>query len=192
MARGARDLELKTIHVTTRAQWRRWLERHHENEREVWLVSYRTHTGRSRISYNDAVEEALCFGWIDSNQKGVDEDRLAQRYTPRRRAGGLSEMNKQRVRRLVAEGRMTPAGLAKIGDALEVEPFTLAQDVEQALRHDLATWQNFEAFPESYRRVRVAYVEAARRRPGEFERRLRHLVDMTAKNKRFGFVKEFR
>jgi hypothetical protein len=87
---------------------------------------------------------------------------------------------------------MTPAGLAKIGDALEVEPFTLAQDVEQALRHDLATWQNFEAFPESYRRVRVAYVEAARRRPGEFERRLRHLVDMTAKNKRFGFVKEFR
>jgi uncharacterized protein YdeI (YjbR/CyaY-like superfamily) len=192
VARGARDLELKTIHVTTRAQWRRWLERHHENEREVWLVSYRTHTGRSRISYNDAVEEALCFGWIDSNQKGVDEDRLAQRYTPRRRAGGLSEMNKQRVRRLVAEGRMTPAGLAKIGDALEVEPFTLAQDVEQALRHDLATWQNFEAFPESYRRVRVAYVEAARRRPGEFERRLRHLVDMTAKNKRFGFVKEFR
>jgi uncharacterized protein YdeI (YjbR/CyaY-like superfamily) len=192
MARGSGNRALKTLHVTTRAQWRRWLERHHETEREVWLVSYRTHTGRSRISYNDAVEEALCFGWIDSNQKGIDEDRVAQRYTPRRRAGGFSEMNKQRVRRLVAEGRMTPAGLAKIGDALQVEPFTLAKDVEQALRKDRATWRNFQAFPESYRRVRVAYVEAGRRRPGEFEKRLRHLVDMTAKNKRFGFVKEFR
>ena len=192
MAAGSGDRELKTLHVTTRAQWRRWLERHHETEREIWLVSYRTHTGRSRISYNDAVEEALCFGWIDSNQKGIDEDRVAQRYTPRRKGGGLSEMNKQRVRRLVAEGSMTPAGLAKIGDALKVEPLVLAKDVERALRHDRATWRNFAAFPESYRRVRVAYVEAGRRRPGEFEKRLRHLVDMTAKNKRFGFVKEFR
>jgi uncharacterized protein YdeI (YjbR/CyaY-like superfamily) len=113
MARGSADRELKTLHVTTRERWRNWLARRHEIEHEVWLVYYRKHTGRPRISYNDAVEEALCSGWIDSTQKGIDEDRVAQRFTPRRRAGGLSEMNKQRVRRLVAEGRMMPSGLTE-------------------------------------------------------------------------------
>jgi uncharacterized protein YdeI (YjbR/CyaY-like superfamily) len=183
---------MKLLEVTTRASWRAWLRRHHRSESEIWLVFARSHTGRPRISYNDAVEEALCFGWIDSTQKGVDDEWLAQRFTPRRRVGGLSEMNKQRVRRLVQENRMTPSGMAVIGDALEEKPFTLAPDVERALKEDAETWRNFRRFPEPYRRIRVAYIETGRSRPGEFEKRLRHFVKMTAQNKRFGHVPEFR
>ncbi len=180
------------MYVTSREQWRAWLHEHHQTEAEVWLVYYRKASGKPRISYNDAVEEALCFGWIDSNQKGIDDERFAQRFTPRRRVGGLSEMNKQRVRRLVAKGRMTPAGMAVIGDALDLDPFVLSPDVERALHGDPETWRNFEAFPESYRRLRIAFVESARRRPAEFDKRLAHFVKLTKQNRRFGYVKEFK
>jgi uncharacterized protein YdeI (YjbR/CyaY-like superfamily) len=162
---------MKLLAVTDRAKWRAWLEKHHDKESEIWLVYFRKGSGKPRISYNDSVEEALCFGWIDSIQKGIDDERLAQRFTPRRRMGGLSEMNKQRVRRLAREGKMTTAGMAVIGDALEEEPLTLSADVERALRKDPDTWKNFKGFPESYRRVRMR---------------------MTSQNKRYGWVKEFR
>lgn len=183
---------MKLLTVTERAKWRAWLEKHHDTETEVWLVYFRTGSGKPRISYDDSVEEALCFGWIDSIQKGIDEERFAQRFTPRKRIGGLSEINKQRVRRLAREGKMTPAGMAVIGDALEEEPLTLSADVERALKKDPEAWKNLQAFPESYRRVRIAWIESARPRPEEFAKRLRHFVRMTSKNKRFGWVKEFR
>lgn len=183
---------MKLLTVTDRAKWRAWLEKNHDRESEVWLVYYRKATGKPRISYSDAVEVALCFGWIDSIQKGIDDQRLAQRFTPRKRVGGLSEINKQRVRRLASEGKMTPAGMAVIGDALEEKPLTLSTDVERALKKDPATWKNFRAFPESYRPVRIAWIESARRRPEEFAKRLRHFVEMTSRNKRFGWVEEFR
>lgn len=183
---------MKLLTVTDRAKWRAWLEKHHDKESEIWLVYYRKASGKPRISYNDSVEEALCFGWIDSTQKGIDDERFAQRFTPRRRLGGLSEMNKQRVRRLAREGRMTPAGMAVIGDALEEQPLALSADVERALKKDPEAWKNYTAFPESYRRVRIAWIESARRRPEEFAKRLDHFVQMTSRNKRFGFVKEFR
>jgi uncharacterized protein YdeI (YjbR/CyaY-like superfamily) len=183
---------MKLLTVTGRAKWRAWLEKHHDTDSEIWLVYYRKASGKQRISYGDAVEEALCFGWIDSIQKGVDHERLAQRFTPRKRIGDLSEINRQRVQHLFREGKMTPAGMAVIGDALEVKPLVLTADVKEALRKDRATWRHFKAFPESYRRVRVAYVESARGRPEEFVKRLGHLVEMTAKNKRFGWVEDFR
>jgi uncharacterized protein YdeI (YjbR/CyaY-like superfamily) len=182
---------MKLLTVTDRARWRAWLEKHHDKESEIWLVYYRKASGKPRISYNDSVEEALCFGWIDSVQKGIDDQRLAQRFTPRKRVGGLSEINKQRVRRLVSEGKMTPAGMAVIGDALEERPLTLSADVERALRKDPDTWKFFQAFPEPYKQLRIAWIESARRRPEEFDKRLRHFVKMTTRNKRFGWVKEF-
>src|SRR5207245_7293868 len=113
------------VHLTTRGQWRRWLAAHHANEDGVWLVNWRAGTGKPRVSYNDAVEEALCFGWIDSNQRAIDDERVAQRFTPRRRPGGFSEMNRQRARRMMQEGKMTPAGMALSGDAWELRPFPL-------------------------------------------------------------------
>jgi uncharacterized protein YdeI (YjbR/CyaY-like superfamily) len=180
-----------------RAKWRAWLRRNHRARTHVWLVYPRQASGRPRISYNDAVEEALCFGWVDSQQKGVDAARLAQRFTPRRPGSVLSEMNKQRVRKLVAQRRMAKAGLEAIAGVFDPDapepPLRLAPDVRRALRADPAAWRNFQALPEGYARIRVAYVEAGRRHgPEQFAKRLRNLVAKTAAGKRFGFVKEMR
>jgi uncharacterized protein YdeI (YjbR/CyaY-like superfamily) len=107
------------LYVTTRDEWRAWLAEHHDTEREVWLVSYKKHTGRPQIPYDDAVEEALCFGWIDSLVKTIDDERFAQKFTPRKEKSNWSESNKRRVRKLVREGRMTEAGLATTKGILE-------------------------------------------------------------------------
>ena len=116
----------KTLYVTQRSEWREWLSANHGTEKEIWLIGYRKEAGKPGLPYNDAVEEALCFGWIDSTMKKVDAERNAQRYTPRRPNSPLSEMNKERVRRLIAAGLMTPAGLAAAGD-LSTENFTIAE-----------------------------------------------------------------
>ena len=107
------------LYVTTRDEWRAWLAEHHDTEREVWLVSYKKHTGRPQIPYDDAVEEALCFGWIDSLVKTIDDERFAQKFSPRKGKSNWSESNKRRVRKLVREGRMTEAGLATAKGILE-------------------------------------------------------------------------
>src|SRR3954463_13551246 len=103
----------KTLHVTSREEWRAWLTTHHASETVVWLLFYKKHVGRPRISYDHAVEEALCFGWIDSIVKKVDDEKFAQKFTPRRGGSKWSALNKQRLRKLIREGRMTEAGLAK-------------------------------------------------------------------------------
>lgn len=175
------------LDVATRTEWRDWLACNHDKKKEIWLVYHRKASGRPRISYNQAVEEALCFGWIDSQVKNIDKDSFAQRFTPRAPGRSISEMNKERIRRLVVEGRMTPAGMAAAGEVesrLEIAPDILAE-----LQNDPQTWANFEAFPEHYKIIRVAFIEGARRRPAEFKRRLNHFLEMTAKGKMFGMVK---
>jgi uncharacterized protein YdeI (YjbR/CyaY-like superfamily) len=179
----------RTLYVHRVADWRAWLRKHHKTSREIWLVYYRKDSGKPRISYNDSVDEALCFGWIDSTAKKLDADRFAQRFTPRRSGSNTSEMNKARARRLVREKRMTPAGLAAIG-TLHAPRLVIPADIRAAFVRDADAWKHFQRFPASYRRIRVAFVEGARRRPEEFRRRLRNLVRMSAKNERFGMVRE--
>src|SRR5689334_13365691 len=104
----------KTLYAKNRMQWRSWLAKHHRSASEIWLVYYKKNSGKQRIPYNDAVEEALCYGWIDSTLKPIDKDRYAQRFSPRRKNSVLSEMNKERVRRLVRARKMTAFGLASI------------------------------------------------------------------------------
>jgi len=106
----------KMLYVTNREKWREWLERFHDKEKEIWLVFYRKNSGKPRIPYNDTVEEALCFGWIDSIEKGIDHERFAQRFTPRKPKSQWSETNKERVRRLLKDGKMTKSGLAVLGN----------------------------------------------------------------------------
>ena len=190
----------KTLYVADRKKWRAWLQKHHRSEPEIWLVYYKQGSGRARIPYNDAVDEALCFGWIDSTTKPIDGDRWTQRFTPRRRGSKLSAMNRVRVERLIEQGRMTPAGLAALGDALGsagdgrsadsacARPLKIPPNIRRALRRDKATWANFEAFPESYKRIRIGWIDAARHRPEVFEQRLRYFLRMTAQNKRYGMV----
>lgn len=181
---------MDTFYAKDRDEWRVWLQEHHAQAKEIWLIYYRKATGKPRVSYNAAVEEALCFGWIDSQQKGIDEERFAQRFSPRKPGSNWSETNKVRLRNLIAAGKMTPAGLAAAEGVILEEPFRIASDVEAALRQDAQTWENFLGFAEDYRRIRVAFVETARNRPEEFKKRLANLVKMTAQNKTFGYVKE--
>ena len=146
-------------------------------------------SGKGRIAYNDAVEEALCLGWIDGVMKGIDADRFAQRFSPRRSAQSqLSETNKERVRRLVRAGLMTPAGMEKIRGRMS-ERFVPAPDIIAALQRDPVAWENFQRFPKWYQRVRLGWLDAFRARPEIFRARLRYFLKMTAQNKRYGMVK---
>jgi len=202
----------ETLDVATAKEWRSWLRKHHRTAREVWLVYHPKASGKPSIAYNDAVDEALCFGWIDSTVKslpagdrgkpggrgdpagGLAGDR-AQRFTPRRKTSGISEMNKARVRRLLRERRMTKAGLAALEgiagaeDLLKPKPVKLAPDVRAALREEPQTWKNFVGMPEDYKRIRLGFIEGARARPKVFATRLRYFVKMTRAKKQYGMVR---
>lgn len=114
---GATSPERARIHPVTRIAWRAWLSDHAADTQGVWLVSWRKHTGRPAMTYSEAVEEALCFGWVDSKPAKLDEDRTMLYFSPRRRGSAWSRPNKERVQRMVAEGRMTRAGLAAVEQA---------------------------------------------------------------------------
>ena len=104
----------ETLLVTSRQEWRAWLAQHHANHKEIWLVYYKKTSGKVGITYEESVEEALCFGWIDGAIKGIDAETYAGRFTPRRPKSPWSESNRSRVARLMQEGRMTEAGLATL------------------------------------------------------------------------------
>ena len=178
----------KTLLVTNRKAWRAWLKKNHGRKSEIWLIYYKKHSGRPRISYNHAVEEALCYGWIDSTVKRLDADRMAQRFSPRRPKSFLSETNKERVRRLIKARKMTRFGLTKIRAQLN-EKFVPARDIIAELKKDAPTWRNFSSFPESYQRIRVGWIDGSRHRPDVFRQRLRYFLKMTAQNKQFGMIR---
>ncbi len=113
----------ETLHVTRLEEWRAWLEEHHATSKEIWLVSYKKSAGKPRVTYEDAIDEALCFGWIDSTAKTIDVERSALRFTPRRPKSHWTEVNKERARRLIASSRMTESGMAVLPD-LDVKDST--------------------------------------------------------------------
>ena len=172
----------KVVEPTSRAQWRTWLIKHHATEKEIWLL---TDAEQPAVSYLDAVEEALCFGWIDSVGKRVSAAVRAQRFSPRRPRGNWTELNKARARRLISLKLMTDAGRAVLPD-LET-PFTIAPDVLAALNEAPGARGFFEACPLLYRRIRVGYVEEQRKKsPAEFAKRLANLVARSAERKHLG------
>jgi uncharacterized protein YdeI (YjbR/CyaY-like superfamily) len=179
----------ETLDVRTRAAWHSWLARNHSRKKEIWLVYHAKASGRPSLAYNDAVDEAIAFGWIDSTVKGVGAHARAQRFTPRRKGSPLSEMNKARASRLVREGRMSPAGRAALGSALRREPLVVAPDVGRALRAEPGAWARFVRLPIAYKRIRLGFIEGARGRPQIFATRLRYFVRMTAQGKRYGMVR---
>ena len=178
----------KTLEITNRKDWRSWLQKNHSKEKEVWLIYYKKSSGKPRIPYNDAVEEALCYGWIDSIFKGINEKKFAQRFTPRKAGSPISEMNKERVRRLIKNKFMTLIGLKSISFDRK-EKFTIAKDILEALKLNEQTWKNFQKFSMGYKRVRIGYIEDARKHDQKiFQNRLNNFIKMTAKNKKFGMV----
>ena len=175
------------LEVATRSEWRAWLRRNHQTAKEVWLVYPKKHTGRPRIAYNDAVEEALAFGWIDSTARKVDENRYAQRFTPRRPNSSYSEANLARLRAMAAKRKIIPEVLAKVKPLLVEKPVVFPPDILAALKADRETWKNFEALSDSYKRIRIGYIDGARDRPEEFAKRLRNFLKVTKANRIIGF-----
>lgn len=178
--------EAKLLHVKDRREWRAWLRQHYRSEKDIWLVYYKKHTGKARIAYNDAVEEALCFGWIDSIVRRVDDERFAQRFSVRNPKTPYSQANQERLRALIQQGKVVKAVRARLENRA-AETFEAPPDILRAIRANRQAWKNFQALSPAYVRIRLAYIDGARKRPEEFRKRLRHFIAMTAQNKRFGF-----
>ena len=176
----------KTLHVTNPKDWRKWLKKHYKTEKEIWLVYHKKETGKPRIAYNDAVEEALCFGWIDSIVKKLDDERTVQRFSPRKPNAKYSQANIERLRTLVAEKRVIKAVAESVKDILN-EKFKIPPDILKAIKSNKEAWKHFQKFSDSYKRIRIAFIDGARKRPDEFKKRLQHFIEMTEKNKMFGF-----
>ena len=172
----------ETLYVTERQDWRAWLEQHFESKPEIWLVFPKQASGKPAISYNDAVEEALCFGWIDSIRKSLDADSSAQRFSPRRPGSGFSQPNKERLAWLAERGKLHPS-IQAAAEALIAEPFEFPPDIIAAIQADAAAWANYQKLSPGYQRIRIAYIDGARSRPEEFEKRLDNFIQKTAENK---------
>ncbi|MCB0153188.1 MAG: YdeI/OmpD-associated family protein [Anaerolineae bacterium] len=160
------------VQIESRAEWRAWLEKNHSQPAGIWLVTFKKHCGEKYVSYDDIVEEALCFGWVDSLPRKLDADRSMLWLAPRKAGSNWSKLNKERVERMLAAGLMTPAGLAKIEGAKAdgswqaldaVEALEIPPDLADALAAYDAAGANFEAFPRSAKRGILEWISNAKR-----------------------------
>lgn len=186
--------ELKSYYAKDRNAWRKWLEKNHAKSPGVWLIYYKKSSGKSRVEYNDAVEEALCFGWIDSTIRPIDDEKYMQRFTPRKPKSGWSALNKRRVEKLIDQKLMTKAGLQKIEDAKKIgaweyldhiEAIQLPHDFAKALAKNKKAKVNFENFP-PYAKKQFLYRINLAKRPETRKERIQLLVKRAAENKKPG------
>ncbi len=178
--------ELKTLYVSSRKEWRKWLESNFDKEKSIWLIYPHKNSGKPRIVYNDAVEEALCFGWIDSTIKTYDENSSMQRFTPRNPKSSFSQPNKERIKWLLKNNQLHTTIMEK-GKEIGNEEFIFPEDILEALQSDKKVWRNYTKFSDAYKRIRVAYIDNARKYPEEFEKRLQNFIKKTKANKQIGF-----
>lgn len=182
------------LYVTNRDQWRTWLERNHEAKKEVWLIYYKKHTGKPTIPYADAVEEALCFGWIDSTVQRIDDQRYARKFTPRKNKSKWSELNIKRARKMIREGRMTEGQLEtfkevekKNKSVLKTGPskkkLVIPSDLNKALSTDKKALENFNGFAPGYKKLYVRWIKDAKRKETR-ERRIKQTVRWAAQNRK--------
>jgi uncharacterized protein YdeI (YjbR/CyaY-like superfamily) len=184
---------IKTLDLRTRAQWHAWLEKHHPSASEIWLVFHKQHTGKTSIDYEAAVEEALCFGWIDSLVRRLDADRFARKFTPRKPDSRWSDLNRRRYAALAKRGLLREGG--RINSPAGKRAYTLRQRrplnaavpayIERAFKANAAAWRFFATLAPSYRRAYVGWIDAAKREETR-ERRLREAVLRLAKGEKLG------
>jgi uncharacterized protein YdeI (YjbR/CyaY-like superfamily) len=179
-----------SVHPKTRAEWRKWLKQNHTRTEGVWLISYKKGTGQPRLEYDEAVEEALCFGWIDSKPNKLDEERSMLWYAPRKAGTGWSKINKARAEKMIETGRMTPAGLAKIEaaqrdgswNALDaIEALEIPPDLATALSANPIAQQNFDAFPRSVKRGILEWISIAKK-PETRAKRVKETARLASEN----------
>ncbi len=185
------------LYFTNRKDWRKWLEKNHLKRSEVWLVYYKKHSGKPRIAYEDAVEEALCFGWIDGKIKKVNEDYFIQRFTPRRSGSRWSKYNIERVRKLIKDDLMKPEGMKAYQIVLDKpeliyedirngEP-SVPEDLLTALLKSITAYNNFQAFPPSTQRLYIEWLNSAKKAETR-SRRIGKIVSNADKNIRPGMM----
>ena len=180
---------METLYVENRGEWRAWLESNHQQATEVWLVHYKKETGRPQIEYEAAVEEAICFGWIDGKIRKLDKARYARLFTPRKSRSTWSRINIERARRMIEEGKMTAAGSAVFDPRNQTSalPTKLPTSLEEQFRKHETAWQNFTHFPPSYQRMTIGWVASARQEATQL-RRLQQLIAKSAANQRIKFM----
>lgn len=188
---------IDAIYLPTREQWREWLQECHETETVVWLEYYKKHTGKPSIPYNDAVEEALCFGWIDSTVRRIDEERYMQKFTPRKMKSTWSVSNVIRVEKLIKQGKMTAKGLepyqyAKKQNLLPdplLKKETRVPDIpswfREALDKNPAARSHFYKLAPSHRRNYIGWIMGAKKAETKL-RRLDEAIDLLSKGKILG------
>ncbi|MBD1851554.1 YdeI/OmpD-associated family protein [Leptolyngbya sp. FACHB-711] len=183
--------QLEIVEAIDRLAWRQWLAEHHQTAIGIWLLYYKVGSGKPSIRYPEAVQEALCFGWIDSKVQTLDDDRYRQIFTPRKPGSVWSKLNKQYVANLIEQGLMTEAGMAKIiaaqqdgsWNALdEIEALVIPIDLEQALVVDQAAQQNFQAFSNSVKKNILSWIGSARR-PETRSNRIQQTIKAAAQNR---------
>jgi uncharacterized protein YdeI (YjbR/CyaY-like superfamily) len=183
----------KTTSAASRSEWHDWLEQHHASEKEVWLVYTKKGSGKPSITYLESLEEALCFGWIDSIIQKIDEEKYARKFNPRRAGSKWSELNKHLVAKLNQEGRMTPAGLATVDFSLpEAEAprpkrpeLPLPDWLKAGLMTSPKAWENFDRLPPSHKRNYIGWISDAKKEETR-QRRIQEAIKRLEKNERLG------
>lgn len=184
---------IKTFYTSSRAEWRNWLSKNYKTESEIWFIFPMKETGEASLSYNDAVEEALCFGWIDSTIKHIDETHRAQHFTPRKNGSPYSRPNIERLIWLEKQNMLTDEIRESVLPLIKA-PYEFPEDIIAAIKENTETWKNYQNFPEGYKRIRIAYIDAARNRPEEFKKRLESFIKKTHRNvliKGFGGIDKY-
>jgi uncharacterized protein YdeI (YjbR/CyaY-like superfamily) len=188
---------METLKVTSREDWRRWLQAHHDTETELWLIFDKKHTAVPNVPYGETVEEALCFGWVDSIIKRLEENQYARKYTPRRPGSPCSELNKTRARRMIDAGRMTPAGLELVREAQasgewdrkhrppKIPTDRIPPELRDTLDANPAARKNFFALAPSYRERYIMWIASAKR-PDTRRRRSAEAVRKLERGEKLG------
>ena len=180
---------LIVLDVRTRAAWRQWLAKHHASSPGIWLVRHKQHSGVESMPYEDLVCEALCFGWVDSLIKRLDNDHYSIKVTPRKGTSKWSEINRKRWKQLKAAGLLAPPGLAAAPTANSYAPRPAIPElpayIAKAFKANLRAWQHFQALARTYRRDFVVWIHTAKRSETR-QRRIRESLELLSAGKKLG------
>ncbi|MEG0783352.1 YdeI/OmpD-associated family protein [Carnobacterium sp.] len=172
------ESKVNPIYFENREEWRHWLLKNADKWTEIWFLFPLKASHKSGVSYNDAVEEALCFGWIDSTVRSFNEEFKVQRFSRRNPKSTYSQANKERLHWLMANQLVHPTILDEVSKVLS-EIFVFPEDILCLLKEDQEVWENYQTFSDPYKRIRIAYIDAARKRPDEFHKRLNNFIRKT-------------
>jgi uncharacterized protein YdeI (YjbR/CyaY-like superfamily) len=188
---GRQETAMKTFDARTLSRWRKWLADHHETEREVWLIFHKQHTGNPSVEYLDALDEALCHGWIDSLVRRLDDERYARKFTPRKSGSKWSDINRKRYAELDAAGRLKPAGKARSPETggrygpKPTVPATMPADISRAIKAKPAAWAFFQTLTAKQQRYHWGWIHNAKQQETK-QRRLSEVIRLLEKKQKLG------